>query len=246
MISLRRRRLIVAAVATIVGVVQATLAAVTDPVIRLDEVRIHLGQSGDVVSRYVLLVAAVLLFASVRGLLRGNRLAWDVAVVATALGFLATQARDADGLAVLGGVAMVGALTLSWSACTGRSETPTVRRGAEFLVFGLAGAYLYGVAGLYLLDAQFSRSTTLLGSMADAAGLLVWVAPTDLGRAGASGRAVVRRFRSLRGAGRVRHRSDPPRAGGTSDAGRSGRLRRRPASARSIWPKRVGVLQSAR
>lgn len=182
MISLRRRRMIVAVVAVTVGAIDATLAAVANPVLRLDEVRVHLGQPGDVASRYVLLVAAVLLFASIRGLLRGNRLAWDVAVVATALGLLATQARDSDGLGMLGSVAMIGALALSWAACSGRSETPTVRRGVEFLAFGLAGAYLYGVTGLYLLDAQFSRSTTLLGSMADAAGLLVWVVPTDLGR----------------------------------------------------------------
>lgn len=182
MISWRRRRQIVAAVAVVVGVVHVGFAAVVAPTLRVDEFRVHLGRSGDVASRYVLLVSAVLLLSSVRGLLRGNRLAWDVAAVATGLGFVSTQARDADGPAVLGGVAMIVALALSWSACTGRSQEPTVRHGVEFFAIGMAGAYLFGVVGLYLMDARFSRSTTLLGSMVDAAGLLVWVVPSDLGR----------------------------------------------------------------
>ena len=180
-LSIRRRRMLVAVVAAVAGLINVVIAAIPNPVIALDDVQIHLGESGDIVSRYVLLIAAVILLTSVRGLRRGNRLAWDAAAVATALGFIATQARDADGPGVIAGIAMVATLAVSWSACAGRSERPSFRRGIGFLFVGLLGAYLYGVAGLYLLDADFLQATTLVGSITDAARVLVWVAPANIG-----------------------------------------------------------------
>lgn len=138
----------------------------------LGRLSVHLGGTTTQLFRYVLLLAAVTLLAMIRGLLRGKRNALRLGIAACAVSLIGHHAVRADivGIGLAASVFVV--LMLNRRLFVARQDPIRVGQAVFWLVTGLSGAYLYGVAGLYLLDSGFRRATTLRQSLGQAARLL--------------------------------------------------------------------------
>ena len=128
--------------------------------------------------RYLLLVAALVLLGSARGLLRGQRVA---SAVVLGIGLATVPFEPPPPGRVVFDAAhllLVVALVAGWSAFAVRSDPERHRRGLAVLVGGLGLTLLYGTVGLYLLDSQFDSSTTL-GESLVGSGRLLFLLPID-------------------------------------------------------------------
>ena len=131
-------------------------------------------------ARYVLFLAGLASVVAVGGLYRGRRNAWWLAVGAA----LASIGRNPKGMPPIEVVGIgIGVATLLLLLGSRRSFTVTSRSarrwpGLGLVAVGLAGVYVYGIVGLYVLDWNFRGATTLTQSAREAARLL-FLLPTS-------------------------------------------------------------------
>ncbi len=157
----RRRRRFVALWATVLGLGDVVQAAAHTHIARLGALALPLGGTTRQILRYLLLLAGLGILCLIRGLLRGKRSAWVLGLLGAGASLIGHHVVKAD---VIGSVAALGFLALlimNAPLFRARSDPALARRSVVFLLVGLLGSYVYGVVGLYLLDSQFRRSTTL-------------------------------------------------------------------------------------
>ena len=165
-----RRRAAFAVV--VVGLVDIAQAASHGPLASTHWLRFDVSGSTSRFFRYVLLLAGMALLSVVRGLVRGKRTAWAVAVAASSASMVGHHLVKADtaGLVLAGGTVVV--LLTGRSAFRARPDPALARRAALWLLGGLIGAYVYGVGGLYVLDSHFRHPTTLVQALRESTRLL--------------------------------------------------------------------------
>lgn len=168
----RAGRRAAAGAAALVGLVDVVLAAAREPAVRLGPVEIELAEATVQGFRYLLLVAALVLFSTGRGLLHGKRQAWRWALAGAAASLVAHHLKQADALGDMAALGLLGLLVAGRRWFPARSDPATAHRALLWLAAGVAGVLVYGTAGLYLLDAQFTDPTGLGQSMLGALRLL--------------------------------------------------------------------------
>src|ERR1051326_6492410 len=98
-----------------------------------------------------------------RGLLRGKRGAWRVAIILLLMSVLAHVLSGGQVLPTAG----TGTLVILLVACSrcfqARSDPPSVRRGSVALVAGLSVVFLYTLYGLFTLYDQFEAPIDQIG-----------------------------------------------------------------------------------
>ena len=171
------RRVSAAAVAML-GLLDVVQAASRGPITKLGWLSLDLGGSTTRLFRYVLLIAALTLVSAARGLLRGKRTAWLLALGAAIASLFGHHLVTADLFGIVVAVGVVGLLLVLAPQFRARSDPALARQGIFWLLGGGAATYGYGVGGLYLLDAQFRRSTSLVESLEQATRLL-FLLPTS-------------------------------------------------------------------
>jgi phosphatidylglycerol lysyltransferase len=154
------------------GVIDAVQALSRRPIMRVAWLSFHVGGSTTRVFRFVLILAALTLFSSIRALLRGKRTAWVLALIAAGSSLAGHHIVRSD----IAGVALAGMtivlLVVSTSHFRARPDPVLARQAIAWLALGLLGTYAYGVTGLYLIDSQFRRATTFTQSLTESARLL--------------------------------------------------------------------------
>ena len=165
-----RRRAAVAV--ALLGLIDMAQAASHDPLASTHWLKFDVGGSTSRFFRYVLLLAGLALLSVVRGLLRGKRTAWLVALGAASASMVGHHLVKADtaGLVLAGGTSAL--LVFARRAFRARPDPSLARRAALGLLVGLVGAYVYGVVGLYVLDSQFRHRTTLAQAIRESTRLL--------------------------------------------------------------------------
>ncbi|MEP7215685.1 MAG: phosphatidylglycerol lysyltransferase domain-containing protein [Anaerolineaceae bacterium] len=166
-------RRFVAAAVLVVGLLDVLLAAKRHPVLRVGPLHDIFHFAVVHGSRYLLLFGALALLASARGLLHGKRQALHVAVGASVATLVAHGFKRVD-LAGMG--VTVGLLVLLLGSSRyfpARSDPMRSRQGLAWIVLGEFGVFLYGVVGLYLLDANFRAPTEPAESVLQAFQLLL-------------------------------------------------------------------------
>ena len=154
------------------GLLDVTLVLMRQPVIRVQPLHDLLEHSAIHGSRYVVLVAALTLLASIQGLLHGKRHAWHIAVVAAAASGAAFGLKRADLLGLSASAAVLLLLLATRRYFPARSDPVRARTGLAWLVFGELGVLAYGVAGLYLLNSDFREPNDLAESVVESVRLL--------------------------------------------------------------------------
>ena len=168
----RRRRRLCASVAFALGLVDIVQAASRHSIARLGWISLHLGGSTTRLFRYVLLLAALTLLSTTRGLLRGKRTAWVLAVVAASASSVGHHVVKADALGITLALGVITVLLVCSAQFRAKPDPALTRQAIGWIATGLVGTYTYGVGGLYLLDSQFRRSTTVSQSFGQSARLL--------------------------------------------------------------------------
>jgi phosphatidylglycerol lysyltransferase len=166
------RRAVTTAV-VLLGVSDFVQAGSRHSIARIGWLSLHLGGSTTRLFRYVLLVAGLTLFSVVKGLLRGKRLAWIVAIGATATSLVGHHLVKADALGIAFAGCTMGLLVAQTRQFRARRDPALSRQGMVWLFVGGGITYAYGVFGLYLLDAQFRSQTSFVESMEQAVRLLI-------------------------------------------------------------------------
>jgi phosphatidylglycerol lysyltransferase len=115
--------------------------------------------------RYGLLVCGVALIVLTRGLLHGKRTAQRLALLAALGAAVGHHFRGLDVLALAALAAMVLALSLGRRAFRAASDPARARHSWWILVAGETTVLTYGIVGLYLLDNEFRRSSTVVDSV---------------------------------------------------------------------------------
>ena len=165
-------RRISATVVVLLGLIDVFQAASQHSIARVGWMSLPLGGSTTRLFRYVLLLAGLTLLSTTRGLLRGKRAAWLLAVGGTSASLVGHHVVKADALGILVAVAVFSVLGVTAGQFRAQPEPRLARQAVGWIVAGLVGAYGYGSAGLYLLDSQFRHSTTLRQSLAESVRLL--------------------------------------------------------------------------
>ena len=130
--------------------------------------------------RYGLVVCGVTLVVLARGLLHGKRTAWRLALVAVVVAAAGLRLRGLN-LAVMGALALLAVVLCVYRpAFRANSDPARARRGWWILVAGETTVLLYGVIGVYLLDPDFRRSTTLDDSVMSSLRLLFLLPGTSV------------------------------------------------------------------
>ncbi|MFN8557134.1 MAG: phosphatidylglycerol lysyltransferase domain-containing protein [Dehalococcoidia bacterium] len=170
-----QRRLVALAVIGL-GLLNIVLAAVRHPPLWVAAFRGLLPHATVVGSRYVVLLAGLTLLTTVRGLLHGKQQAWRIAAIAATVSLLAYPLKRTDvvGAAVAGST--LALLLLSVRRFPARSDPRRVSQGIRWLLIGAAGVFLYGFAGLFLMDSEF-RHPVNTGQAIDNALRLLFVLP---------------------------------------------------------------------
>lgn len=168
----RGARRAAAAGAVVLALADAVLAAAREPALRLGPVEIELAEHTVDGFRYLLLVAALVLVSSARGLLHGKRQAWRWALAAAAASLVAHHLKGADAAGDVAALGLGGLLVSGRRWFPARSDPESTRRALVWLVAAEAAVFAYGAVGTYLLDAQFRHPTTLGDAVANAARLL--------------------------------------------------------------------------
>jgi phosphatidylglycerol lysyltransferase len=156
-----------------VGVGDLVLAASARAHLRVHSLFVEWAYEAVVGARYFLLLAGVVLIVTARGLLRGKRNGWRLAMLAAIGSIVSHHVKGADGIGLALGIALLLALVLGRRAFGVRADPLLVRDGWRVLALGELIVFVYGAVGLYRLDDEFADSTTLLQSVREAARLLV-------------------------------------------------------------------------
>ncbi len=119
-------------------------------------------------SHFLLLVTGITLLLISPSLWHGKRWAWLLALGCGVVSVLAHPLRNVDLWGTGGSILFVGVLLGARPQFPARSDPPTVQRGLATLVAGLTIVFLYAVAGLYFLDAEFRHSISLGDALSDA------------------------------------------------------------------------------
>jgi phosphatidylglycerol lysyltransferase len=172
---LARRSL--AILSLLVGVIDALLAVKRQPVFGLGHVRIGHGATING-SRYILLVSGLVLAASSRQLWRGKQRGWQLAIITLVFSLVAHPVRNNDLLGVAPSLLLAVGLVLFADRFPARSDPVRASAGVVWLVLGELGVFVYGTAGLFLLDSDFRESNSLGRSMGESLRLL-FVLPSD-------------------------------------------------------------------
>lgn len=174
----RRWRRAAAFATALLALTDAIQAASRHALAHIGTLSLHLGGSTTRLFRYALLIAALTLLSSVHGLLRGKRMAWVLAVGATGASLIGHHLVKADLFGVGAAVVVAAVLLRSTRYFRARPDPVLARQGILWLLLGAIATYTYGVVGLYLLDRQFRRSTSLVES-AEQATRLLFLLPTS-------------------------------------------------------------------
>lgn len=159
----RARRRLAAGLLALAGLVDAVLAAVPTHALRLgwDAVPAYGWH------RYALTAAGVACLTAAPAVARGRREARWAGVSAAAISMLIAVLHDADLLAFVPSGVAFGAL-LAAGKLPGRADPLLARRGLRMLIVGEAAVFLYAAAGLFVLDANFLESTSLVAALREA------------------------------------------------------------------------------
>jgi phosphatidylglycerol lysyltransferase len=168
----RWMRRLCAGVVLALGAVDLVGAAAVRPVVRAGFLGVDYAVAAVVGARYVLLAAGLAAVLTIRGLLHGKRAAWWVALVASVASLPGHHLHRADPAGMLNAVAAVVVLLAGRRAFVARADPALLRRGVAMLVAGELSVFGYAVVGLYELDEQFRRPTTVVSSVRDALRLL--------------------------------------------------------------------------
>lgn len=168
----RATRRVAAGGALALAFTDVVLAAARQPALRLGPVQIELAERTVEGFRYLLLVAALVLVSSARGLLHGKRQAWRWAVAASAASLMAHHLKGADAIGDAAATGLVFVLVAGRRWFPAGNDPATARRGLVWLVAGEAAVFSYGLAGTYLLDSHLRSSTTLGDAVGNAVRLL--------------------------------------------------------------------------
>ncbi len=174
----RTMRRIAAASASVLAIIDVVQAASRRSIAKLGWLSLHLGGTTTRLFRYVLLLAALMLFSAARGLLRGKRVAWILAIGAAGASVVGHHLVKTDALGIFLALGVVVLLAMTSGRFQARPDPSLARRGVLWLIIGACATYTYGVGGLYLLDSQFVRSTSLVQSLKQSARLL-FLLPTS-------------------------------------------------------------------
>lgn len=169
----RRVRRLVTVAALGLGVADLILAAGDQTRLKAGFLGMGWALSAVFGARYVLLVAGISLIVVARSLLRGKRNASRIALIAAVVSALGLHVKEADAIGLGLSAAVLVLLIITRSRFRARSDPALARGGVQLLASGLLATFLYGTAGLYLLDRNFRESTTLGESIKDALRLLV-------------------------------------------------------------------------
>lgn len=123
-------------------------------------------------SRYVVLTLGLVLIVTGRGLWRGKRNAWWIAVV-SAVGTVAAQTTRpwGDGGFVAAGVLLI-VLVVTRRRFTIRADPALARRGLQVIVAGELAVLAYGFVGLLLFDRDFRHAPNVGEAVEEAVRLL--------------------------------------------------------------------------
>ncbi len=175
----RTERRLIALAATVLGLFDVFLTAFPAPFSGF-------GQIEDVVetgvingSRFVLIVVGLLLLTTVPGLLHGKRLAWMIALACCGASAAAHPLKNVDLWGTLASVMLAGVLVGARTQFPARSDPPRFALGVGVLVVGTAAVFVYSVAGLWLLDREFSQRIHIGTAIADSVRLLFIVPATE-------------------------------------------------------------------
>ena len=174
-----RRRLVASGAAT-VGVLNVFLAAHRRPLVRLGPIHEAIPHAAVTSSRYALLAAGIALIASSPGLLHGKRQAWLISTVAIIAALVAHPFKRVEYVGILANGTVLAMLLAFARSFPARSDPARARQGVAWFVFGEAGVFVYGVAGLYFLDHHFARATTFADSLSDGVRLLFVLPSTTI------------------------------------------------------------------
>lgn len=167
--TIRRARVWVAAAVAVVGLADLVLAVVPDHPLRVGSQGV--GQAGW--ERYVLVVSAALCAGLLPGLVRGRRVAWWLAVLASGASGLAMWANNVDLLVFVPAGIAVLTLLVGRTRFTGAADGRLLSSGWRTLVLGELAVGVYAAVGLYLLDAGFKESTGIGLALTEAVRLAV-------------------------------------------------------------------------
>ncbi|MGZ4771580.1 MAG: bifunctional lysylphosphatidylglycerol flippase/synthetase MprF [Ilumatobacteraceae bacterium] len=169
----RSTRNVIAALAVAVGATDLTLAASARTRLRAEPIVVQWTYEVVLGGRYLLLIAGIVLILSAHGLMRGKRNAWRVAMIAGAWSIVGHHLKEADAAGLVSCAVLVIALLAGREAFVARPDPVLARSGWRLLATGELVVLIYGLAGLYFLDAEYRESSTLLQSLGDVLRLLV-------------------------------------------------------------------------
>jgi len=131
--------------------------------------------------RHLLLASGCALLLLAPGLARGQRMAWWVTLVVLFLSFGVHAMIGVTKLEATLAAALILILVAWRKQFVAPSDAPSLRYGERAMAFLLVGLVLYGVAGFYVLRAQFQQSYSPLTAFKDIWGRLVF---SGMGRIG--------------------------------------------------------------
>ena len=173
------RRLTAAGV-VVLGLVNMALVVVRHPPVQLPALHGLLPHVAVTGSRYVLLVSGLALLGSARGLLHGKHQAWRIAMAAAVVSLVAHPFKRADILGTTISVLTLLLLVLTARRFPARSDPVRVQAGLRWLLFGMVAVLLYGVVGLYLLDAEFRHPVSMAVALSNGVRLLLILPATTI------------------------------------------------------------------
>ncbi len=193
------RRRIAAGVVAADALLGFALVMVHHPPVQLGPLHRAFPVEAVITSRFVLVLASLAQASSVRGLLRGKRQAWLIATMAALAAAASFQVKRADVVGITVSVVTAG-LLIAWAPLfPARSDPAMARRGIAWFVLGSAGAFVYAVVGLWLLDRHFRGTDSLLAIAEDAVRLVLIVPEANAEPVGRHGRWFLDSVRLLMG-----------------------------------------------
>ena len=130
-------------------------------------------------SRFALVILAMLLIATVPGLVRGKRVAWIVAVACVAGSAVAHPFKNIDLWGTAASLLLLGSLIGARPQFPARSDPPKALTGLWVLAIGGVGVFLYALLGLYFMDGEFRHPIDIGEATRDAIRLLFIVPATQ-------------------------------------------------------------------
>lgn len=163
-----------------VGATDLTLAAAARTHVRVTPLAFAWGMEVLVGARYFVLLSGLVLLVLARSLLHGSRPSWRIACVAACASVAGHHLKDADAIGLFTSVTLVIVLLITRPAFTARADPARARTAWWVLGAGEAVVLVYGVVGVYELDAQFRTTTTVGQSLVTAVRLLVLLPATGV------------------------------------------------------------------